>query len=51
MGQRAVVDPQLRVRGVVGRRRAIDVSVIPVISGGNTTAPTVENGADMIMAS
>jgi choline dehydrogenase len=49
----AVVDAQLKVKGV-GRLRVIDASVMPVISSGNTNAPTVmiaEKGADMIMGS
>ncbi len=46
----AVVDPELRVRGVAGLRVA-DASVMPVITGGNTHAPTVmigERAADLI---
>ncbi|MCW2966369.1 MAG: choline dehydrogenase [Solirubrobacteraceae bacterium] len=46
----AVVDPQLRVRGLDGLR-VIDASVFPVIPGGNTNAPTImvaERGADLI---
>ena len=46
----AVVDPQLRVRGVEALRVA-DASVMPVITGGNTHAPTVmigEKAADLI---
>ena len=35
----AVVDPELRVRGVDGLRVA-DASVMPVVTSGNTHAPT-----------
>jgi choline dehydrogenase-like flavoprotein len=50
--ERSVVDPQLRVRGVQGLRVA-DASVMPVITGGNTNAPTImigERAADLIKA-
>lgn len=40
---RAVVDPELKVRGVEGLRVA-DASVIPSITGGNTNAPAVMIG-------
>ena len=48
----AVVDPELRVRGVEGLRVA-DASVMPVITGGNTHAPAMmigEKAADLIRA-
>jgi choline dehydrogenase len=46
----AVVDPQLRVRGVEGLRVA-DASVMPFVTSGNTHAPAVmigERAADLV---
>jgi choline dehydrogenase-like flavoprotein len=48
--QDAIVDEQLRVRGVEGLR-VVDASVMPVVPRGNTNAPTIaiaERAADLI---
>ncbi|NIZ13567.1 GMC family oxidoreductase [Phaeobacter sp. HF9A] len=52
-GAMAVVDPDLRVRGIRGLRVA-DASIIPTIMSGNTNAPAImigEKCADMMRAS
>ncbi len=49
----AVVDPELRVRGIEGLRVA-DAAIIPSITGGNTNAPAImvgEKAADLLKAS
>ena len=50
MGERSVVDPELRVIGVEGLRVA-DASVMPTVPGGNTNLPCImigEKAADLI---
>lgn len=47
----AVVDSRLRVRGIQ-RLRVVDASIMPTITSGNTSSPTVmiaERGSDMIL--
>jgi choline dehydrogenase len=49
----AVVDPQLRVRGIEGLR-VIDASIMPNITSGNTNSPTLmiaERGAALVLGS
>ncbi|CAA9502662.1 MAG: Oxidoreductase, GMC family [uncultured Solirubrobacteraceae bacterium] len=49
-GEDAVVDSSLRVHGIEGLR-VVDASIMPVIPGGNTNAPTImvaERAADLI---
>jgi choline dehydrogenase len=49
--ENAVVDPRLRVHGI-RHLRIVDASVMPMVTAGNTNAPTImiaEKGAEMIL--
>ena len=49
--ERAVVDPELKVRGIDGLRVA-DASIMPTVTGGNTNAPAMmigERCAELIL--
>jgi choline dehydrogenase len=49
--ERAVVDDQLRVRGMDGLS-IVDASIMPTITSGNTASPVVmiaEKAADLIL--
>ena len=50
LGEMAVVDPELKVRGIDGLR-VCDSSIMPTIISSNTNAPTImvgEKASDMI---
>ena len=52
VGEDAVVDPELRVRGI-NRLRIADASIMPTIVGGNTNAGSImigEKAADLIVS-
>ena len=52
VGPAAVLDPELRVRGIA-QLRVVDASVMPTVPGGNTNAAVImiaEKASDLIMA-
>ena len=51
VGPQAVLDPELRVRGIA-RLRVVDASVMPTVPGGNTNAAVImiaEKASDLIL--
>ncbi|RXG57913.1 Glucose dehydrogenase [FAD, quinone] [Armadillidium vulgare] len=49
---KAIVDPELRIRGI-SNLRVVDASIMPKVVSGNINAPTImigEKGSDLIIA-